>query len=398
MPKFSYSGRTLGGDPCHGTFRAAIPQDVELKLLKAGVFVDQVRPAMSRSQQVLTKLFRRTEMTRLLRQFELLLVSGITVPEALALVREYTTDRTLRLIFEDVIAQVHAGRALSEALAAYPDLFDGLTVSMVAAGESSGHLAPALETVAGYRERYDTLVKKVRSALAYPALVVLAAVLVILALVLYIVPVFASMYGNFGAELPRLTQGVVLVSEVLRKTLWYWLAVLVLAVPAVAWLGFSAGVRLVLDRLIVTAPLLRAVAIKVLTARYCRTMGALLTAGVEIVEAQTIAAGTTGNRYLADRLRPVADALMQGTNFTDAIAAVSIFPKAMLRLAASGEATGQLGQMLRRAADYYEAQSEHDFATLTSLIEPVIILVLGGFVAFILVAMYLPLFDLIGAL
>ncbi len=369
-----------------------------LKLLKAGVFVDQVRPAFNRPQQVFTKLLRRTEITRLLRQFELLLASGITISEALALVSEYTSDRSLRLVFEDVIAQVQAGRALSEALGSYPDLFDELTVSMVRAGESSGQLAATIATVATYRERYDSLVKKIRSALAYPALVVLTAILVILALVLYIVPVFASMYGNFGAELPRLTQGVVIVSDVLRETLWYWLAALVLTVPALAAIRSAGRVRLSLDRLTVTAPLLRSVTTKVITARYCRTMGALLTAGVGIVEAQTIAAGTTGNRHLAARLRLVADALMQGTNFTDAIAAVSVFPKAMLRLTASGEATGQLGRMLSRAADYYEAQSEHDFATMTSLIEPVIILVLGGFVAFILVAMYLPLFDLVGAL
>lgn len=377
---------------------AASREELLAKLLQRGTFPEKVRPSFGRAQQLLLRLFRRAEITKLLRQLHLLIAGEIAVLEAVALVREHTGDASLQAVFDDVVNEVESGRSLADALRDYPALFDDLTTSMVEAGESSGQLAFAFDTIAGYREQYDTLMRKTRTALAYPALVVLVAGLVVIALTMYIVPVFASMYENFGAELPKLTQHVIAVSGFLRQTIWYWLGLAVIAMPLLGGMLMLTRVRRWLDRLVLRLPVLGTFVTHLVTARFCRTMGSLLTAGVDILKALQIAGRTTGNVFVANRLQPAERKLLQGGSFSEAVEHVRIFPRAMRRLAASGEKTGRLGQMLLRAADYYQTQTESSMAMLTSLVEPLIILVLGVFIAFILVAMYLPLFDLIGAL
>jgi len=333
-----------------------------------------------------------------MRQMHLLVDGEIAVLEAIELVREHTSDSSLRAVFDDVIAEVEAGQALADALRQYPYLFDEMTTSMVEAGETSGQLAFAFDTVASYREQYDALIRKTRAALAYPALVVVVAGLIVLALVMYLVPIFASMYSNFGAELPKLTQRVVSASAFLRQTVWYWIVLTLIAIPVLAIGLASERPRRWLDHFVLQLPVVGTLASNLITARFCRTLGSLLIAGVDILKALQIAARTTGNRYVADQLRPVEQNLVGGMGFSEAAERAEVFPRAMLRLAASGEKTGRLGPMLYRAADYYQAQTESSMDILTSLIEPLIILILGVLVAFILVAMYLPLFDLMGAL
>lgn len=269
---------------------------------------------------------------------------------------------------------------------------------MVEAGELSGNLDFALDTVAAYREKREQITRKIKSALAYPALVVIVAVLVIFALVLYVVPIFSSMYENFGAELPTLTRNVVAVSGYLKENLIYLTGTLITLVVSSAVASRTMSVRKMMHTMLFRLPIVKTMAVKLVTVRFCRTMGSLLTAGVDIIASIQIASRTTGNLYADAQLGPIALSLTQGKSFTESLESCRLFPKAMLRLTASGEKTARLGEMLTRSADYYEAQTETELATLTALIEPIIIVLLGAFIAFILVAMYLPLFDLVGKL
>jgi len=398
MSRFWFSGTTLEGEPREGSAVADSADQLRERLLASGIFPDSVRPATGRFRQLYLRFFKRSEITRLLRQFQLLLASEITVLEALELVCEHTSDHTMGMVFHDVIAQVEKGRSLAAALSHYPSLFDELTRSMMEAGEASGELPFAIDTVACYRERYDQLIGKVRAALAYPVLVVIVAIAVTLALILAVVPVFGAMYENFGAELPELTQTVIMISEFLRNHIS---AILIAVSASLLLLLFSLTTeraQIWIGKVTWRLPFLGRLLRLLTTARFCRTMGALLSAGVNIIEAFSIAARSTGNIYVRERVIPAGTQLIEGKSLTETLAATSIFPRAMLRLSASGEKTGRLDKTLQRAADYYETQVESSFAVLTSLAEPLIILVLGVFIAFLLVAMYLPLFDLIGAL
>jgi type IV pilus assembly protein PilC len=394
MAKYRYIGRQLSGEGATGTIEAPDLTHLELKLLNRGIELETASVVVPALKRLYLQYFKRALVTRMTRQLALLLASKISVTEALALARDQIADRDVRPTLQNVLEKVESGKSLADALREHPYLFDDLYSSMVDAGEMSGKLDFVLDQVAMYRERREAAVKKIRGALAYPALVVCAAILVVAALLIYVVPVFASMYENFGAKLPAMTQWIVDVSAVLRTTRWYWLGGLVVILIGGVTVAVQPKTRQALHAFQLRAPLLKNLTRKVVTARLCRTMGSLLTAGVDIIEAMRVAARTTGNSYVVQKLDEALNEVTQGKSLTDSLQGLGVFPQAMLRLVSAGEKTGNLGEMLTRAADYYEAEVATDTAMLTTLVEPIIIVVLGAFIAFVLLAMYLPLFDL----
>ena len=398
MPRFQYSGKLIDGKPTEGVVAARNEDDLQEKLLNQGVFVDEYSPAFSKLQQTIVRQFQRSEITKITRQLSILLKSEVPLLEALELVSDQIRAGTLREVFTSIIKQVQSGKTVATAFGTFPRVFDELYLSMIESGELSATLADSLEKVAEYREKHEATSKKIKSAIAYPALVILVAVMVVFCLVLYVVPVFSSMYASFGAELPELTQKVVLVSDWLKGSFWYLLSAALLVPPFLVVIGVSSKSRYILDKAIISLPFIRNLSRKIIAARFCRTMGSLLTSGVDIIYALQIASRTTGNSFVANAIEPAESLLAEGKSFTQAIANSNVFPPAVLRLTASGEKTGRLGEMLSRAADYYENESNTEITTLTTLIEPIIIIILGVFIAFILVAMYLPLFDLVGAM
>lgn len=266
---------------------------------------------------------------------------------------------------------------------------------MVEAGELAAHLDLAFDRVASYREKYEATTKKIRSALAYPLLVIVVAIAVLIALVVYVVPVFATMYESFGAELPTLTRIVVKGSELVQGTFWYWFPANLLSMVAVMALLSTTQVKMSLHRVALKLPIIKDIWTKVIAVRFCRTAGSLLSSGVDIIRAVEIASRTTGNYFANQQLQPIALHLAQGKSLTEALSQCRILPSPVLRLSASGEKTGRLGEMLQRAADYYESETETQMATLHSLIEPIIIIFLGCMIGFFLISMYLPLFELV---
>lgn len=396
MPRYAYFGKNLDGTQAQGQLVALDQSDLEARLMSRGVYLESSRPALSKLHQHLIRRLRATEITRITRQLQILLQSKVSVPEALDLVVDQIKDRSLRSILGGIIRQVESGRSLADALRDYPILFDELYAGMVEAGETAGRLDFAFDRIAGYREKTEATMRKVKSALAYPLLVILVAMAVVLALVLYVVPVFSSMYENFNAELPALTQAVVGVSNLLRANAGYIAAIAIIALATLFVVTLTRRFRLLLDMLLVRTPFVRNLIIKIVSARFCRTMGSLLSGGVDILYALRVSAKTTSNLYVTAQLEPAGLLLIEGKSLTEAMQSAGVFPKAVLKLTAVGEKTGQLGEMLSRAADYYESETDAEITTLTALIEPLIIIILGCVVAFILVAMYLPLFELVG--
>lgn len=398
MPKFLYNGKTIEGQIVSGEASAKDAASLELHLVNRGIFLESSRPTFGYLQLWFVRLFKKTEITNLTRQLHILIKSKLSILESLELAHEQLKDAVLKQVLSQIMQDVESGTSLVSAFGQYPGIFDELYISLIEAGEQSGNLEFSFDRIADYREKAESTAKKIKSAMAYPLLVVVVAVLVMIALVLYVVPVFASMYENFNAELPALTRRIVGVSDLLRNNLSFLLIGIVTLMILSGVSLSTTKVKLFLHRAVLSTPLFGKLTTKVITARFCRTMGTLLTSGVDIVYALRIASRTTGNMYATKVTSSAENNLIAGKSLTESLDALNLFPKAMLRLTASGEKTGQLGEMLSRAADYYERETDSEISTLTTLVEPVIIIVMGVVVAFILVAMYLPLFDLVGTL
>jgi type IV pilus assembly protein PilC len=396
MPKYCYTGSRIDGSEVTGSAEALDLGHLELDLLNSGITLNNASIALPWSTRFLLAQFKRSLITRVTRQLALLFASRISVTEALELAREQVSDKQVGSILQQVLEQIQAGKPLAVAMREHPYLFDDLYTSMVEAGEMSGTLDFVFDGIAVYRERRETALKKIRSALAYPALVVVVAVLVVIALLVYVVPVFATMYDNFGAKLPAMTQTIVNLSDAIKRTFWYWFGGFAALGLGGGLISTRQGAKAWFHKTQLTLPILRSLTRKLVTARLCRTMGSLLSAGVDILTSLQIASRTTGNVYVVTSLRKSLEAVESGAKLSDSLKGDGIFPPAMLRLVSSGEAMGNLGEMFSRAADYYEAEVTTETAMITALIEPIIIIVLGAFIATVLLAMYLPLFSLTG--
>lgn len=398
MPKYSYIGTTIDGQEAKGVLNAVDVTDLEFQLANHGIYHSQAKPAFSNFGQVLVKHFGSNEITRSTRQLSILLKSKVSLIESMSLVAEQIKDKTTRSIFDNLIGQVESGRSLKDSLSDYPLVFDDLYVSMVEAGELSGKLDFSFEKLAEYREKSQNILRKVKLAMTYPLLVVAVAIAVVFALVFYVVPIFSSMYENFGAELPSLTKAVVETSHFLRESFFLWSTALFVIFLLVFYAISIRRVRTRLDKALVKSPYLGKLLTNIITARFSRTLGSLLISGVEIIYALEVAGRSTKNLHFRKLLETSAFNLIGGKSLTSVLEEVSLFPKTLIRLTVSGEKTGQLGEMLTYAADYFESETNTELTTLTSLIEPIVIIILGAVVAFILVAMYLPLFELVGTI
>ena len=396
MPLYSYTGKFVDGTKSIGLIKASDKQHLEQLLIDKGIFLENSYLSVSRFTEIKLNLFNKSEITKLTRQINILLDSGISILETLDLAFDQTKDVNLKQILQDIINQVESGKSIALAFQKYPIIFDQMYISMIDAGELSGRIDVAFDRIASYREKSEETKKKITSALTYPILVIFVAIFVVFALILYVVPVFSSMYENFGAELPELTQYVVSFADTVKDNFWFGIMILIILIGGCGFMWFTQKFKYYLDKTFIKIPILRNLVIRILSARYCRTLGSLLTSGVDIIYAFQIAVKTTGNQFVIHELQQSEINLTQGKTLTEALEIAKVFPKAMLRMISSGEKTGRLGEMLLKSADYYEKESDSEIKTLTTLIEPLIIIVLGVFVAFILIAMYLPLFDLVG--
>ncbi len=398
MTKYLYTGKKVNGEPVEGVFRSSDIGELEKALLSKGIFLSSHRTAKSTISQWLTKQLRKNDITRITRQLSALVSSGITFNEAIRSVREQVTDKSLGTMLDDIASSVESGKSIADSFRQFPIFFDTLFTSMIEAGEISGTLDKSLDRIATYRERSEETSKKIRSALAYPLLVIAVTILVVFVLVIYIIPIFSSMYENFGSELPKLTQNVVSISEWLRDNIAVVGFGFILILTFITVSFFNNRVKYFLSMLQLKIPLIKRILTKIINARFARTLGTLLQSGVPTLFSVDVAIRTTGNAYIQNTISSLGQSLSQGKSFTEAIGEYQIFSKTLIRMSAAGEKTGQLGKMLERAADFYESEIDHDIGTLTTLFEPLIIVFLGIFIAFILVAMYLPLFDLMNTM
>jgi type IV pilus assembly protein PilC len=334
------------------------------------------------------------DLTIMTRQLSTMVSSGMTILRALYVLEAQTESKPLTEVLVKVRKDVEAGLPLSDALARHPKVFSPLFVAMTRAGETGGLLESSLLRIADQLEAEDSLRRQVKSAMMYPAVVLAFAFIVLVGLVVFIVPVFVGVFEQFGGDLPSITKITVGLSNVMTQR-WY---LLIAAGVGVVW-GFrqwkaSHKGRGQWDKFRLRIPFkIGDIVQKISLARWSRTLSALVTAGVPLLQALDITAKTAGNRVVEDAMTDVIESVKRGGTIAGPLKAAPVFPGMVTHMVGVGEETGALDQMLSKIADFYEDQVNASVKSLTSILEPVMLVVVGGIVGFIVISMYLPLFK-----
>jgi type II secretory pathway component PulF len=401
MPNYSYQGLDKLGKQVAGEVSADDNHTALLRVKGLGVYPTDIKIARAGSgfaartstAQKGGKI-RSSDVTIFSRQLANLVRGGLPLMRTFSALTEHTENAGLKAVLERMQEEIRGGKALWEALAGYPAIFSPLYVSMVKAGEASGQLSSVLNWLAGYLEKEDSQRNQVRSALAYPALLVTVGVLTITALVLFIVPKFVSMFQEFGQALPLPT--VILVGISGFMVHWWWAlfaGILGIVVGTKAYVRTASG-RLMFDVLKLKLPLFGRLNLKSAISRFSRTTATLLQGGVTLFEAMNIARDVVGNEVLARGADFVRDGMREGQSFAGRLKDSGVFPPLLVHMAAVGEETGDLQGVLLTVSDTYDVEVEATLKSVISLLEPIIIVVIGSAVAFVILAMLLPVFEI----
>ena len=396
MASFIFRAVDLAGVPARGEVDAESKQAVTDQLKARGLIVLDI-DAKKGSKELSLEFFERVkarELSVMTRQLATMVSSGVTILRTLYVLEEQTESKLLKRALVEIRKSVEAGLPLSDALARHPKIFSPLYISMVRSGEAGGLLESALQRTADQLEKEDALRRQVRAAMVYPAVVITFALAVLLALVAFIVPVFAKVFKDFGGKLPALTKFTVGLSDFITSK-WYLVIVIVAAViwSFFAWKRSSWG-RPQWDRFRLRIPLrIGEVVQKVARARWSRTLSALVSAGVPILQAIEVTGKTAGNKVVEDAMDSVHDSVKRGGTISAPLKDVAVFPSMVVHMIGVGEETGALDTMLTKIADFYEDEVSAAIKALTSILEPVMIILIGGIVGFIVISMYLPLFK-----
>jgi type IV pilus assembly protein PilC len=393
---FVFRAVDLAGVAARGEVDAETKQAVTDQLKARGLIVLDIN-AKKGSKEISLEFLERVkarDLTIMTRQLATMVTSGVTILRALYVLEEQTQSKLLKRALVQIRKDVEAGLPLSDALARHPKIFSPLYIAMVRSGETGGMLESSLLRTADQLEKEDALRRQVRAAMIYPAVVVSFAVTVLIALVAFIVPVFAKVFKDFGGKLPGLTQFTVGLSNFLTSKWYLCIAIVVaLAWAFLAWKKSSWG-RPQWDRFRLRIPMrIGEVVQKIALARWSRTLSALTNAGVPILQAIEVTGQTAGNKVVEDAMANVRDSVKRGGTIAAPLKDVAVFPAMVVHMVGVGEETGALDTMLNKIADFYEDEVNAAIKALTSILEPVMIIVIGAIVGFIVISMYLPLFK-----
>lgn len=331
-----------------------------------------------------------------IRQFATMIDAGLPLVQCLDILATQSDNAALRKVLYSVKARVEAGSSFSDALKDHPKVFDELFVGLCAAGETGGILDTILQRLAIYREKAQKLKAKVKGALTYPIAVLVIGVLVTVVLLLKVTPVFEKMFKDQGATLPGPTQFFIDMSYWLQRNFFYLVFAIVAIVVGFRFFYRSARGRMMFDSFILKLPVVGDLIRKIAVARFSRTLGTMLTSGVPILDALDVTRKTAGNRTVEKGIEYVRLKISEGKNIAGPLAETKVFPAMVVQMIGVGEATGAMDQMLQKIADFYDDEVDAGVAALTSLMEPVMMVFLGGMVGGFLIAMYLPIFTLAG--
>jgi type IV pilus assembly protein PilC len=331
------------------------------------------------------------------RQFSTMINAGLPLVQSLNILAQQTENKALQTVTKAVVYDVEAGNTLADALDKHPKAFTKLYVNMVAAGEAGGILDTILMRLATFLEKNDALVRKVKGAMVYPAVIISVAVIAIAVLLIFVIPTFASMFASVNMELPLPTRVVMGASDFLIRFWYFIIGGAVLLVFAFRQYYNTADGRKQIDGALLRAPVLGDLLRKSAVSRFTRTLGTLISSGVSILDGLEITAKTAGNRVIHDAVMQSRQSIAGGETIAGPLEQSKVFPPMVISMISVGEQTGGLDEMLSKIADFYDAEVDVAVSALLSLMEPIMIVVLGVVVGGMVVAMYLPIFDMVNA-
>jgi type IV pilus assembly protein PilC len=399
MPKFNYVVKDRSGQTVKGDVEAADKSQALNMLRKKEFLILKLEKARGGAMQLSFNLgggvkVKNEELSVFTRQLATIVEAGIPVVNGLDILAEQTDNPGFNDVIRDVKESVNTGLSLSDALGKHPRVFPVLLVSMVRAGESSGMLDVVLDRVSGYMEKANALEKKVKSAMIYPAVIVLMATVITLVMILKVIPVFKDIFAGFGAELPAATEFLINLSDFLRSYFLVFLGGVAAVVMAVKWYLGTPGGKLRFDRMKLNLPIVGEIFQKVAVSRFTRTLGTLLNSGVPILNALEIVSETSGNKALEKSVNEVRKQVKEGESISPPMERSGIFPPMVIRMISVGEKSGELEKMLTKIANFYDEQVDTAVSGLTSLLEPLIIAFLGIVIGGIVFCMFLPIFKI----
>ncbi len=397
MPVYEWEGRSPNGEFKKGTSSADSPEQLRAMLRRDGTILTKTTEKREKKKLgggSLQKKVKKAQVGIFTRQLATMINSGLPLVQSLDILSNQLDNPTLRGITAAMKEKIEGGSRFAEALRDYPKCFDELYVSLVVAGEEGGMLDTVLGRLSAYIEKTEKLKKKVKSALIYPTAIVFVAILVVLVLLLFVIPVFEGMFNSFGKALPAPTQIVINLSKFVKSSIHYMIAALIVAVFLFRrYYRTDNGERQV-DRIVLKVPIFGLLIQKASVARVTRTLATLLTSGVSILESLTIVAKTAGNRVIEEALVVAKSDISEGKSISEPLKASGAFPPMTVQMIQVGESTGALDSMLNKIADFYEEDVDNMVSNLTALLEPVLMVFLGVVLGGLIVAMYLPIFQL----
>jgi type IV pilus assembly protein PilC len=393
MPVFVWEGKTANGTIKKGEIEADSKASVKLLLKRQRILPTKIR---SKPKQIVLfeQKIKTKEIVIFTRQFATMINAGLPLVQCLDILSSQQANPTFKKILSQIKSDVEGGNTFADALGKHPKVFDGLYVNLVAAGEIGGVLDTVLIRLAVYMEKAEALKAKVKSAMTYPIIVLCVAFGVVAILMIFVIPTFKDMFEQFGSALPGPTQLVVDLSHFFRS---YWLAMIVFIVAVIVafkWAGKQEKGRYYIDTAMLKLPIFGPLIKKVAVAKFTRTLGTMISSGVPIMDGLEITSRTAGNVIIEKGIRAVRSAISEGQSMAEPLAQTGIFPGMVVQMISVGEATGAMDQMLSKIADFYDEEVDAAVETLTSSLEPMLMVFLGGVIGFVVVAMYLPIFQM----
>lgn len=398
MAVFTWSGRTRQGANKKGVLEAKGKEAVMAQLRAQGILPISVKEKPKNLEDIFTFLQPKVTTKDLViftRQFAVMIDAGLPLVQCLVILGDNHENATFKRVIAEVRSDIEAGQTFAEALGRHPQVFDALFVNLVAAGEVGGILDTIMNRLATQLEKADKLARQLRGAMVYPATVSSISVFVIVLLLVKVIPVFEKMFADFGGELPGPTAMVIAISEFLQQYIGYFIAMgIVFVMSFKAAYRKSLAFRYQVHRLNLKLPIFGVIIKKVAVARFTRTLGTMIASGVPILDALDITAKTAGNMLIEEELQGCRAAISEGKTLAEPLSQSAIFPAMMVQMMAVGEETGSMEIMLTKIAEFYDDEVDVAVGALTSMLEPVMMVFMGGSIGTILVAMYLPIFKI----
>ena len=401
MPEYKWVCETKKGKTIRGELEATDEKIARLQLKRRNLKIKKIKEKpkdLFANVSFMQPKITSKDLVIFTRQFSTMIDAGLPLVQGLTILAEQMENKTFKGILKTVVSDVEGGASLAESLQKHPKVFDNLFVNLVAAGEVGGILDTILQRLATHIEKAQKLKARIKSAMTYPAIVVAVAILVISVIMIFVIPVFESMFADFGSALPLPTQIVVNISRFMKGNVHYVIgAAIVLFIAFKKFKSTKFG-RKKVDTVMLKLPVFGSLLRKVAVASFTRTLGTMIASGVPIISAMEIVAKTSGNMVLEEVILDVRSSIAEGQPIAEPLSENDIFPNMVVQMIGVGEATGALEIMLEKIADFYDDEVEAAVDALTSMLEPLLMVFLGGAIGGLVIAMYLPIFGMAAAM